>query len=397
MSSTNSSAISQSSNIVMGQNALPTNGITPSLYVGDLAPDITEATLLELFRKCGVVASVRVCRDSVTRRSLGYAYVNFHRLEDAERALDTMNYENIKGRPCRIMWSQRDPSLRRKGTGNICVKNLDPKIDSKQLYDTFSIFGNILSSKVATNRETGESLGYGFVHYASDEAAQKAITKVNNKTILNRKVIVEPYKNKSERGSTETTFTNVYVRNLPINYTEEALTTFFSKYGTITSAVLKEKTLKLKKTDINEEGEEVPIELKSKFAFINYESPEVALQVVNECNDIEIDGKKILVTKALKKEDREKVLKEKAEQAKLEKQRKYAGVNLYVRNFSDDIDDDALRELFNEFGNVTACKVMKGEDGKIKILVLYVFHHLMKLLKQLHKIMVKWLMVNHYM
>lgn len=31
----------------------------------------------------------------------------------AERALDTMNYTLIKEKPCRIMWSQRDPAMRK--------------------------------------------------------------------------------------------------------------------------------------------------------------------------------------------------------------------------------------------------------------------------------------------
>jgi len=116
----------------------------------------------------------------------------------AERAMDTMNFDVMKGRPIRIMWSQRDPSLRKSGVGNIFIKNLDKSIDNKDMYDTFSTFGTILSCKVATD-EHGNSKGYGFVHFETEEAANKAIEKVNGMLLSDKKLYVGRFIPRKER------------------------------------------------------------------------------------------------------------------------------------------------------------------------------------------------------
>ncbi|KAK0087877.1 hypothetical protein PV325_013866 [Microctonus aethiopoides] len=324
-----------------------------SLYVGDLQSDITEAMLFEKFSTAGPVLSIRVCRDVITRRSLGYAYVNFQQPADAERALDTMNFDMLKGRPIRIMWSQRDPSLRKSGVGNVFIKNLDRSIDNKAMYDTFSAFGNILSCKVAQD-ETGESKGYGFVHFETEEAANKSIDKVNGMLLNGKKVYVGKFIPRKERekelGEKAKLFTNVYVKNFGEDMSDEKLRDMFEKYGSITSHKV------MSKDDGKSRG----------FGFVAFEDPDAAEQAVIELNGKEIaEGKFMYVGRAQKKAERQQELKRKFEQLKIERLNRYQGVNLYVKNLDDTIDDERLRKEFTPFGTITSAKVML-EDGRSK-------------------------------
>lgn len=318
-----------------------------SLYVGELDPSVTEAMLFELFSSIGQVASIRVCRDAVTRRSLGYAYVNYNSSEDGEKALEELNYTVIKGKPCRIMWSQRDPALRKTGQGNVFIKNLDTAIDNKALHDTFAAFGNILSCKVAQD-EHGNSKGYGFVHYETAEAATNAIKHVNGMLLNEKKVFVGHHIPKKDRMSKfeemKANFTNVYVKNVDPEATDDEFRELFEKYGQITSASLAHD---------NETG-------KSRgFGFVNYVRHEDAQTAVDALNDKDFRGQKLYVGRAQKKHEREEELRKQYEAARAEKQSKYQGVNLYVKNLTDDVDDEKLRDIFAPFGTITSAKVMR--------------------------------------
>ncbi|KAB0382988.1 hypothetical protein FD755_004905 [Muntiacus reevesi] len=322
-----------------------------SLYVGDLHPDVTEAMLYEKFLPAGPILSIRVCRDVATRRSLGYAYINFQQPADAERALDTMNFEVIKGQPIRIMWSQRDPGLRKSGVGNIFIKNLEDSIDNKALYDTFSTFGNILSCKVVCD-EHG-SRGFGFVHFETHEAAQNAISTMNGMLLNDRKVFVGHFKSRRERevelGARAMEFTNIYVKNLHADVDEQRLQDLFSQFGKMLS-------VKVMRDDSGH---------SRGFGFVNFEKHEEAQKAVVNMNGREVSGRLLYVGRAQKRVERQNELKRRFEQMKQDRLTRYQGVNLYVKNLDDSIDDEKLRKEFSPYGVITSAKVMT-EGGHSK-------------------------------
>jgi polyadenylate-binding protein len=323
-----------------------------SLYVGDLLPEITEAALFDIFNAVGPVASVRVCRDAISRRSLGYAYVNFQNSADADRALDTMNFEPIGGKMCRIMWCQRDPTVRRSGVGNIFVKGLDKSIDNKALYDAFSIFGNILSVKVVTDA-TGNSVGRGFVHFENAEDASEAIDKADGTLLKDKKINVAPFKSRKERleehGRSENQFKNVFVKNLGDTVDQAALITLFSKFGEVTSSCVAE-------------DDKNPGKYRG-FGFVAFADSESAKRAVEELHDKEFNGNKLFVGRAMKKAERAAQLRREHEARHKELQQRSRGVNLYVKNLAEEFDDAKIRTTFEEFGNITSARVMRDEKG----------------------------------
>jgi polyadenylate-binding protein len=245
------------------------------------------------------------------------------------------------------MWSQRDPSIRKSGQGNIFISKLDESIDNKALYDTFSTFGNILSCKVVTN-EKGESKGYGFVHYETQEAAEQAIEKVNGMLLNGKLVHVLPFKSRSQRHpeTTPNQFTNVYVKHFPKNWSDDDLKVEFSVYGEIQSVVIQK----------DEED-------KSRgFGFVNFHKHESAVSAIDKLHlkkTINGEERPLYVQRAMRRNEREIHLKKLRD----ERAQRYQGINLYVKNLDDSIDDNKLREEFVQFGKITSAVTMRDDKG----------------------------------
>ncbi len=354
---------------------------SPTLHVNDLHAHVNEATLYDVLRTVGPITSIRVCRDRMTGRSLGYGYITFGTVEDAEQALATMNYFNgveTFGKPLRLMWHMRDGSWWRHGESNIFVRGLAKKIDSEALHNTFLQFGEIWSCKVATDG-VGKSLRYGYVHFIEVSAARAAIATMDGKELEGRKVEVSAFKRRQEReaaGHHGRVFTNVYVKHLNEEQCSEgALRSLFEAYGPITSVFVPRHT----------DG------TAKRFAFVNFASAEMAVRAVSEmhgralsgveCNDsaraasegsraaqnrgddANVECKLLYVCRAQSKSERESALRKKFARIRRQQAERREGRSVYVKHLSAEVDTQVLRAHFATMGGITSCAVKRDARG----------------------------------
>merc|ERR1711977_788414 len=168
-----------------------------------------------------------------------------------------------------------------------------------------------------------------------------------------KKVFVGHHIPKKDRQSKfeemKANFTNIYVKNIPVEVTDEEFRDLFEKFGDVTSASL------ARDQETN----------KSRgFGFVNFINHEHAAKAVDELNGKDFKGQDLYVGRAQKKHEREEELRKSYEAARIEKASKYQGVNLYVKNLDDEVDDEKLRELFAPFGSITSAKVMRDTPAE---------------------------------
>ncbi|CAD7703693.1 unnamed protein product [Ostreobium quekettii] len=323
-----------------------------TVYVGDLSPVTGEMDLFQLFSKVGPVTSVRVVRDSVTRASKGYAYVNFDTTWDTgsvNRAVSAFSYTGLHGSIMRVM--ALDKALKFRKDANVFVKGLHPSIDSKTLHDTFEVFGHVACAKVLFAPD-GASLGYGYIQYLEAPHAQTAIKMADGTKLKGLKIKVAPFLSRSQRmHHPRLKCTSVFVKHLPASVTEDHhLAKMFEGYGEMTSAF------------VAKDAEGAP----TGFGFINFKSPDVAAKVVREMNGKTVAGKCLIVEPAHNHKQR-KVYNNRCQDApkarRPEVNEQNEGVQLLVKCIPFTMGEDALMRLFEHFGTITSVNIMRDEYG----------------------------------
>ncbi|BGO97885.1 Splicing factor 3b subunit 4 [Rhodotorula toruloides ATCC 204091] len=169
-------------------------------YLGNLDERVTDALVWELMLQAGPVANVHLPKDRISMTHQGYGFCEFLTEEDAEYACKIMNQIKLFGKPIRVNKASSDRKQLDIGA-NLFIGNLDPNIDERMLYDTFTAFGTLVQpAKISRDVGTGASKGFGFVSYDSFEAADAAIESMNGQFLMNKPVTVSYAFKKDGKG-----------------------------------------------------------------------------------------------------------------------------------------------------------------------------------------------------
>ena len=82
---------------------------------------------------------------------------------------------------------------------NIYAGNLHFKMGEEDLKGIFEEYGQVVSVKIVTDRETGRSKGFGFVEMADNESGREAVKELNGAEVMGRTIKVNEARQREER------------------------------------------------------------------------------------------------------------------------------------------------------------------------------------------------------
>ena len=86
-----------------------------NIYVGNIAQDVSEEELTNLFTEYGKVSSAKILRDMFTQESRGFGFVEMPGQADGQKAIETLNTYELKGK--KLVVNEARERRDRKGGG----------------------------------------------------------------------------------------------------------------------------------------------------------------------------------------------------------------------------------------------------------------------------------------
>ncbi|XP_031779421.1 ELAV-like protein 3 isoform X9 [Nasonia vitripennis] len=164
-----------------------------NLIVNYLPQTMTQEEIRSLFSSIGEVESCKLIRDKLTglnSQSLGYGFVNYHRPEDAEKAINTLNGLRLQNKTIKVSYAR--PSSEAIKGANLYVSGLPKNMTQQDLENLFSPYGRIITSRILCDNITvrqfvtgggdnlpGLSKGVGFIRFDQRVEAERAIQELN--------------------------------------------------------------------------------------------------------------------------------------------------------------------------------------------------------------------------
>ncbi|XP_073445414.1 nucleolin [Dendrobates tinctorius] len=178
-----------------GRRGAQGGGDSKVLLVNNLSYSATEDSLQEVFEKA---TSIRV--PQYQGKPKGFAFVEFSSAEEAKEALESLNNTEIEGRTIRIEISQGGGPHGGRGSTQsktLFVRGLSEDTTEETLKEAFD--GSI-NARIATDRETGASKGFGFVDFSTAEDAKSAMEAMEDGEIDGNKVTLDFAKPRGDGG-----------------------------------------------------------------------------------------------------------------------------------------------------------------------------------------------------
>lgn len=169
-----------------------------ALFVGNLALDVTEEDLKDIFVKFGVI-SVRLPTDSATGKIKGHAFVELEDPEDNPKAIQEVNGLEHGGRILRVRSAASNPGgqptapVAKSEPVSVFTGGLAPDCDEEQLKEFLGLGGDLLSLRLVRDRSAqppNNCRGYGFAEYVDMPNAQQAIDNLHNTDFMGNPIIL---------------------------------------------------------------------------------------------------------------------------------------------------------------------------------------------------------------